>query len=119
MPSFFERVYHIVRMIPRGHVSTYGEIAAIISHAGAARTVGWALRALTEGTDVPWHRVVSAQGRISTSSDERGFNVQRLLLEEEGVTFDARGQLDLETHQWDGPTWPEIDALRREWQGSS
>ena len=116
MLSFFERVYRVVRMIPRGQVATYGQVAKVVSHRGAARTVGWALHAMSEDSETPWHRVVSAQGTVTAFLDERGVNVQRLFLEEEGVTFSAQGRVDLGKHQWEGLARPEIDALRQQWR---
>jgi methylated-DNA-protein-cysteine methyltransferase-like protein len=70
----------VVRRIPKGRVSTYGEVAAASGHPGAARQVVWALRA---GENVPWHRVVGAGGRIRLTG-ESGFE-QRLRLRSEGV----------------------------------
>ena len=116
MLSFFERVYRVVDTIPRGQVATYGQVAGIVSHRGAARTVGWALHALSEASGTPWHRVVGAQGKVTPFVDESGVNVQRLLLEEEGVTFGTEGRVRLAEHQWEGLARPEVDALRRRWQ---
>jgi len=96
--SFFENVYHVVTMIRPGRVATYGQIATYLGNPRAARTVGWALRALPEGSSVPWHRVINSQGRISTST-----TLQRVLLEEEGVKFDERGCIDLNRYLWEGP----------------
>jgi methylated-DNA-protein-cysteine methyltransferase-like protein len=101
--SFFQRVYHAVSMIPPGQVATYGQIAGCLGAPHAARTVGWALHALPGGTDVPWHRVINAQGRISTSCREHDASLQRVMLEEEGVTFDDGGYIDLERYRWEGP----------------
>jgi methylated-DNA-protein-cysteine methyltransferase-like protein len=117
--NFYTRVYEVVRLIPRGKVATYGQIAAIVSHSGAARTVGWALRALREGTDVPWHRVINARGTVSTSYQEGGEILQQTVLEEEGITFDALGRADLVVYGWEGLDWPEIEALRQKWQKES
>ena len=128
-PNFFERVYEVVRMVPRGQVATYGQIAAIVSHRGAARTVGWALHGLPQGSDVPWQRVINAQGRISlgrkapppgpspaqTAAEGRASASQRALLEQEGVIFDDQGRVDLGRYQWPGLDWPEIEALRSKW----
>jgi methylated-DNA-protein-cysteine methyltransferase-like protein len=114
IPSFFERVYEVVCMIPPGQVATYGQIAAIVSHRGAARTVGWALHGLPEGSDVPWQRVINAQGRISLGGRGNAASAQRTLLEQEGVVFD-RDKVDLEWYQWPGLDWPEIEALRSKW----
>ncbi len=73
-PNFFERVYALVRQIPRGKVSSYGQIAALLGHPQAARTVGWALNALrdSEIRDVPWQRVINSAGRISISRADLG-----------------------------------------------
>jgi len=103
MGDFFQRVWDLVRQIPPGQVATYGEIAEILQSPQAARTVGWALHALPEGTDVPWHRVINCQGRISTSSHPQGYGEQRCLLEMEGVEFDEQGRVNLQTYGWDGP----------------
>jgi methylated-DNA-protein-cysteine methyltransferase-like protein len=113
--NFFGKVYHVVRMIPRGRVATYGQIAAIVSNRRAARTVGWALNALREGTDVPWHRVINARGKISTRHREQAAAMQRMMLQDEGVKFNVQGQIDLDTYQWAGLDWPEIEALRQQW----
>jgi methylated-DNA-protein-cysteine methyltransferase-like protein len=112
---FFERTYHIVRMIPYGQVATYGQVAEIVSDRRAARTVGWALSALCPDTDVPWHRVVNAQGAISRRNRERAAQAQQQFLEQEGIAFDAQGRIDLKEFQWDGLTWPEIESLHHEW----
>jgi methylated-DNA-protein-cysteine methyltransferase-like protein len=118
-PNFYTRVYEVVRLIPYGKAATYGQVAAIISHRGAARTVGWALRALKNGTDVPWHRVINARGSVSTSHQEGGEILQQTMLEEEGIVFDDRGRVDLSVYGWEGLDWPEIEALRRNWEAES
>lgn len=110
-PGFFDRVYQVVRMIPRGQVATYGQVATIVSHRGAARTVGWALHGLAEDTDVPWHRVINARGQISLDPGTQ----QRELLQEEGISVDPQGKIDMARFQWPGLDWPEIEALRRSW----
>ncbi|MGC9396739.1 MAG: MGMT family protein [Anaerolineae bacterium] len=98
----FEQVYALVREIPRGTVASYGQIARWLGWPRGARTVGWALRAL-HTDDVPWHRVVNAQGRVSLRDDD---GLQRALLEAEGVVFDARGRIDLKIFGWTGPLIP-------------
>jgi methylated-DNA-protein-cysteine methyltransferase-like protein len=97
----YARIYTVVRRIPRGRVATYGQVAALAGRARQARLVGYALHALPARTAVPWHRVVNAQGRISLrrTSPAAGLT-QRLLLEREGVRFDARGRLSLERYGW-------------------
>jgi methylated-DNA-protein-cysteine methyltransferase-like protein len=113
MSNFFQQVYRVVRRIPRGKVATYGQIAALLGYPHAARTVGWAMHAVPEDSDVPWHRVINAQGRISTSCQEHETNLQRQRLEAEGVAFGPDDRIDLKVYLWEGLTWPEIDALRR------
>ena len=99
MPSFYEEVYRLTRQIPPGRVTNYGTIAALAGSPNAARAVGYALRALPEGTDVPWQRVINARGTISTHGVE-----QRRLLEQDGVIFDQDGSVDLARWGWDGNT---------------
>jgi methylated-DNA-protein-cysteine methyltransferase-like protein len=98
--STFEQIYQMVRHIPPGQVATYGQIARLLGMAHSARTVGWALRALPEGSNVPWQRVVNAQGTISL--DPYGAAVQKALLESEGVFFDEQGRIDLDIYGWPG-----------------
>jgi methylated-DNA-protein-cysteine methyltransferase-like protein len=95
---FFERVYGLVRNIPRGRVVTYGQVAAMLGVARGARAVGWALRALSEAWAplVPWHRVGGAGGRISLRAGP-GPEIQRRRLRAEGVGF-RRGHVDLARH---------------------
>ena len=91
------RIYAAVRRIPSGRVATYGGVAAAAGMRGHARQVGYALAALEIDADVPWHRVVNARGEVSTrSGDSAAERLQRALLESEGVSFDARGRIDLE-----------------------
>ena len=102
MPSSsYPRIYAAVRRIPRGRVATYGQIARLARLAGQARLVGYAMFALPRTTTVPWHRVINAQGRISLRGDGGGASIrQRILLEREGVTFDARDRVSLTHFGW-------------------
>jgi methylated-DNA-protein-cysteine methyltransferase-like protein len=111
MPGFFEQVYRLVRQVPPGKVTSYGAIARMLGHPHAARTVGWALHSLPEGSDVPWHRVINSQGRISIAGHEGGADLQRVLLEAEGVAFDERETVEWERFGWAGLSWPEIEQL--------
>lgn len=115
-PNFFERVYRVVRQIPRGQVASYGQIAALLGHPQAARTVGWALNALRDSDidDVPWQRVINSQGRISISRVDLGADLQRALLEQEGVRFDERDRVDMARYGWQG-----MDDVERLWQEPS
>ncbi len=93
----YSRIYTVVRRVPAGRVASYGQIAGVVG-LGGARQVGYALHALPRGTSVPWHRVLNAQGRISLLNHHA--LTQRLLLEREGVRFDARGRVDLVKFGW-------------------
>ena len=115
-PTFFQRVYQVARMIPPGQVATYGQIAGIVSHRGAARTVGWALHGLPEGSDVPWQRVINARGEISLGRRDNAAAVQRALLQGEGIAFGPEGRIDLARYGWPGLEWPEIEELRAKWR---
>jgi methylated-DNA-protein-cysteine methyltransferase related protein len=100
-PPFFREVHRLVRRIPRGKVATYGQIAEILGRPRAVRAVGTALRRL-EGPlarVVPWHRVVNSAGRISRR-DRDWMELQRELLEREGVRFTGRGAVDLRLARW-------------------
>ena len=91
----------VVRKIPRGRVATYGQIAALAGFPRAPRVAGYALYALPEGTPLPWHRVVGAGGRLTLARlSQESALTQRLRLEKEGVTFDARGRVRMERHGW-------------------
>lgn len=106
MSGFFEQVYELVRQVPPGRVVSYGTIARLLGRPRAARTVGWALNSLPEGHDVPWHRVVNSRGRISLGGHGQGGELQRAMLEAEGVEFDKQGQIDLKRFGWEGPSEP-------------
>jgi methylated-DNA-protein-cysteine methyltransferase-like protein len=112
-PGFFEQVYRLVRLLPSGRVTSYGALARMLGNPRAARTVGWALHSLPNGSDVPWHRVVNTRGRVSTTCIEHGADRQRQLLEAEGVIFDESGKLDWDRFGWEGLTWLEVDELIR------
>ncbi|MFG0252467.1 MAG: MGMT family protein [Phycisphaerales bacterium JB038] len=97
--SSYQRIYAVVRRIPRGKVATYGQVAELAGLAGHARQVGYALHATPEDVDIPWHRVINAKGEISLG-DRFGKNEQRRLLEAEGVVFNEQGRISLRTHRW-------------------
>ena len=97
--SFYERIYDAVRKIPRGKVATYGQIAKIVDRC-TPRMVGYAMAALRGRSDVPWQRVINAQGEISTRSSGDGAARQRRLLEKEGIRFDRGGRVDFKKYLW-------------------
>jgi methylated-DNA-protein-cysteine methyltransferase-like protein len=96
----YQRIYAVVKRIPRGRVATYGQVASLAGLAGHARQVGYALHALPEGSVVPWHRVVNAQGAISMRSLPGAELVQQQLLAQEGVRLDAKGRVKLSRVGW-------------------
>ncbi len=98
----YKRVYRTVRSIPRGRVATYGQIARLSGLPRGARQVGYALHALPEGDGVPWQRVVNARGEVSQRSTPGSEELQRFLLEEEGVEFDLCGRIDIGRFGWKG-----------------
>ncbi len=100
MPNFFQTVYDAVRSIPRGKVSTYGQVALMIGAPGAARQVGWALHCLPADTDVPWHRVINARGGISLRGRLGEAELQMALLKAEGVEFNPQGFTDLNRYMY-------------------
>jgi methylated-DNA-protein-cysteine methyltransferase-like protein len=97
----WNRVYDVVFDIPSGKVATYGQIAALAGMPGAARQVGWALSALDADDDVPWHRVINAQGEISPRGARETVDLHRALLESEGVELSQRGRVDLGRYVWE------------------
>jgi methylated-DNA-protein-cysteine methyltransferase-like protein len=102
---FTAKVYDVVRRVPRGRVTWYGAVAALAGSPRAARGVGAALNALTgpetDGDQVPWWRVVNRAGRLTIPAEMGLRSLQRVLLESEGVTFDADGAVRLDLHGWD------------------
>jgi methylated-DNA-protein-cysteine methyltransferase related protein len=98
--SSYSRIYAVVRRIPRGRVTTYGQVAELAGLSGHARQVGYALHALPTNTAVPWHRVLNARGALSLRRQPGAELTQRLLLEREGVRFDARGRVNLAKVRW-------------------
>jgi methylated-DNA-protein-cysteine methyltransferase related protein len=98
--SSYRRIYAVVRRIPRGRVATYGQVAVLAGLAGHARQVGYALHALPKGTRLPWHRVINAKGEVSRRRRPGEELSQRMLLEREGLRFNARGRLRLARVGW-------------------
>jgi methylated-DNA-protein-cysteine methyltransferase-like protein len=97
----YDIYYQVVRRVPRGRVATYGTVAREAGFPGRARQVGYALAALPDRSDVPWHRIVNARGEVSPRSAALGYErLQRTLLEAEGVRFDVSGRVDLERLGW-------------------
>lgn len=98
----YTRIYAVVREIPAGKVAAYGQIASMVGEC-TARMVGYAMAALPDDSDVPWQRVINAQGKISPRGDQMSTEVQRLRLEEEGVHFGPDGKVNWAQVRWAGP----------------
>jgi methylated-DNA-protein-cysteine methyltransferase-like protein len=96
-------VWHIVRRIPHGRVSTYGQIARLAGIARRARFVGYALHHLPPGMPIPWHRVINARGTISFPAGSANYTEQRRLLEREGIRF-IGGKVDMKRWGWPDPS---------------
>jgi methylated-DNA-protein-cysteine methyltransferase-like protein len=94
----YEKIYAVVKKIPKGKVATYGQIAQLAGLPGRARQVGYALNKTPTGRTLPWQRVVNAQGKVSLGG--RGKGEQQRLLEDEGIEFDRQGRIALKRYQW-------------------
>lgn len=101
--NFYEAVYRLVRKIPRGRVMTYGQIATILGCPRASRAVGYAMRASGRQDDVPWQRVINGKGQISAKTEVERPVLQKMLLESEGVKFDASETCNLKRLRWEPP----------------
>ena len=94
----FAAVQAWVRKVPKGRVVTYGQLSKLVDRRLTPLGVGWAIRAAAEG-EIPWHRVVNAQGRVSTDGEHPG--LQRAMLESEGVRFGPDENVDLARFGYD------------------
>lgn len=114
---FYQKVYAVVRQIPPGMVTSYGRVAEMIGHSGAARQVGYAMSALRnwaddpEFQDIPWQRVVGHSGKIVIKGGEHSRDYQAELLRAEGVAVDDSLTVDMVTYLWDGLLPHEADEL--------
>lgn len=100
----FEKIYSVVKQIPKGKVATYGLVATIAGNPRWARVVGYALHVNPEPFIIPCHRVVNREGRVAPAFAFGGENVQRQLLENEGIVFENDGSIDLQKYCWNGET---------------
>lgn len=96
--GFFEEVYRIVAQVPEGSVITYGMIAAMLGNPRAARIVGYAMNGAPPEQNLPCHRVVNREGSLSPKDIFGGEDIQRRLLEAEGITFKNNGHIDMDKH---------------------
>lgn len=100
--NFFEAVYALVATIPEGTVVSYVQLARALGKPRGARAVGYAMRSAPESRSLPCHRVVNQQGALAPAHAFGGAEVQRGLLESEGVAFGENGRVDMVRHQWPG-----------------
>lgn len=102
MEKYFDKVYKIVAKIPRGQIATYGLIAALLGNPRNARIVGYAMRAAPKDLKLPCHRVVNKTGTLAADYIFGDKKIQRTMLENEGITFNTIGRINVEKHLWDG-----------------
>lgn len=96
----FEKIYDVVKQIPKGKVATYGLVALLAGNPRLARVVGYALHVNPEPGVIPCHRVVNRKGEVSVAFAFGGENMQRILLSEEGIEFTPDGKVDLNEYLW-------------------
>ena len=94
----FEKIYEVVKSIPKGRVATYGQVALLAGNPRWARVVGYALHINPEPGEIPCHRVVNREGKVAPGFAFGGEGVQRQLLESEGIVFESDGRIDLEKY---------------------
>lgn len=97
--DLYQKIYEIVADIPEGKVATYGQIAWMAGRPGAPRVVGYAMRIVSKELKLPCHRVVNQTGKMAPNHVFGG-NLQRTMLEQEGVTFLSNGCIDMKKCQW-------------------
>jgi len=97
--GYRQRVYKLVKRIPKGRVMTYGQIAEILGEGYTPRTVGYVMHG-ADAENFPWQRVINAQGKCSTGKLTLPVNLQQAILESEGVKFDDKGRCDLNLVLW-------------------
>lgn len=102
----FERIYEVVKRIPKGYVATYGQVAMLAGNKRWARVVGYALHANPDPDKIPCYRVVNKQGNVSDAFAFGGGNRQKELLEADGIEF-IDGRVNMEKYQW--PVGIEFD----------
>ena len=102
----WEPVYRLVKRIPRGRVTTYGELAKALRQRGGARAVGYAVAATPKGRGIPWHRVIGAGGKVRMP--EPHASLQRRLLASEGVPIEG-ARIDMKVYGWS----PKLRAKAR------
>lgn len=98
--TVFEKIYEVVRNIPEGKVATYGQVALLAGNPRWARVVGYALHKNPAFGIIPCHRVVNRDGKTAESFAFGGGDIQRQMLEQEGIVFEKDGRIDLSKYIW-------------------
>lgn len=98
--EFTQKVLKEIHKIPKGKVATYKQIAELAGKPHGSRGVAWILHTCSTTYKLPWHRVLSSQGKISFEKRSFNYNKQKKLLEKEGVIISSEGRLDLKKFQW-------------------
>ena len=96
----FEKIYEQVKLIPKGKVASYGQIALLAGNPRWSRIVGYALHVNPDPDSIPCHRVVTKDGKLSPAFAFGGENMQRQLLLNEGVVFTDESTVDMRTSAW-------------------
>jgi methylated-DNA-protein-cysteine methyltransferase-like protein len=99
--SFFEQVYEVVKLIPKGRVTSYGAIGKYLGMKSSARMVGWAMNACHGMKGVPAHRVVNRAGLLTGKHHFETPTRMKELLEKEGIKVKKDQVVDFEKHYWD------------------
>lgn len=100
--NFFERVYEFVKKVPKGKVVTYGDVASAIGAPRCARQVGWALHCNPQQGVIPCHRVVFADGSLTSGFAFGGIDIQKAMLLSEGVEVSDDYKINLKKFRWEG-----------------
>jgi len=103
MGCFSSKIYQIVAQIPEGKVATYGQIAILLGNPRAARAVGWEMHRAPGHLNLPCHRVVNKAGILAPDYVFGGADLQREMLEQEGISFTAEGRIEMAKHLWIPP----------------
>ena len=111
MSKFTDRVLKAVRMIPKGKVASYGQIALMVGAPRAAIQVGWVLH--ENGDTTPWWRIINKIGHISTTCMEHDANMQKTLLEKDGVKVSKDLIVDMQKYRFI-PEQKNLDELELE-----
>jgi len=98
--DLYAHFYAIIQQIPVGRVATYGQIATLAGFPGYARQVGYALYATPEDVEIPWQRVINSKGQISLKGSSPFGDIQRQMLEAEGIVFNENERVSLKIYQW-------------------